>query len=1221
MIRRAILKVITLHGFVAVVASLPAHAALPLSDTPLFLTVSVTPNVVMTLDDSLSMSHAHVPDRLGHSSSGTNIASGRRYKSSHYNALYYDPSVTYSIPARGDGTTYSTSFTAAFVNGFDSGKGTVNLSNNYSVTFQYYPNVTSSTYTNTSNCPFLGTTATGTPIGGWSRNCQRVRNPSLDFSSGLQAAGVAAYYYLIWNQKPGTSQPTNCTGTTAQQKEDEDCYIKVDVGSNSDIAAGGVTAQKQNFANWFSFYRNRALATMSGAMNAVIGLQTNQIRLAWQTVNKNGCNGFTSGTTCQGYDSANHENRMRTLDALKSGSTTITHRKDYYDWLQRFDLSGSTPLRSTLKRAGDYYMTNGLNSPYAQEPYVTLGTELSCRKNFHILFTDGLWNSDDGANFGGNIDSTARAMPDGTNYSPQYPYKNTSSAPPSGMSYGNSLADIAFKYWATDLRTGGTMSNNLIPYIVDRSGTTAQQYWNPKNDPATWQHMVNYTIGLGLGAALTDPAWGGGTYAGDYAALAAGTKYWPSIDESPTLGNEPVGHVYDLWHAAINSRGQFFSVDNPVALQSALKNAFSSILNANPSAAALAANSTSLQTGTLVYQARFDSQDWHGQLLALPVSSGGAINVPQWDAATLIPTAASRNIHTFDGASGRSFVNCGSSLTTAQKTLLDTNSSGIVDNKCTDRLAWLRGDTSKEVRFSGGTFRNRSVSVLGDIINSDPRYVKSENDGYGGAAVTMPEKSSYDAFVASKANRTAMVYVGANDGMLHGFRADVGNAASGRELLAFIPAGVYANLSKLTDPAYTHRYFVDGAPNSGDAYLSGNWKTVLVGGLGAGGKSIYALDVSNPEGFSSSSVLWEYPNTTTTAADTGDLGYTYSQPQIARLHTGEWAVIFGNGFNSTSDKAFLYIVRLSDGTLIKKIPTNSATANGLSTPALYDSDNDKIIDAVYAGDLQGNLWKFDLTSSSSSGWGLANAGAPLFTARNTSNQAQPITVQPQIGSHLNGGVLIYFGTGRYLTGTDPANMEVQSFYGIWDKPTATGTVTRGQLQAQSIVAETTEFGFGLRETSQSTVDWGNKLGWYLDLISPSNVTAGERVVSNALLKLDRVIFSTLIPSTDPCVPGGGSWIMELETLTGGAPATAVFDLNNDNAFDNSDNLTSGNTASGIKSTVGITKTPIWLDDPSSTSGMAFKELSGTSGNIMTIKNKGQPSPGTAPTRVYWIQIL
>jgi type IV pilus assembly protein PilY1 len=1139
-----LLKAVALLGSMAA-SSISAQAAISLSETPLFLSVNVAPNVILTLDDSGSMAWGFMPDSKYFDYFPNGINPLKRFTSYPWNAQYYDPNTTYAIPTRTDGVSYNTSFTAARVNGFDSSKFSVNLSNSYQTLV---------------TCNTDGT------------SCSSFEWPT------------AAYYHLYYADKPSQSKPNNCNAT----REDEDCYVKVTVGSSDDIFSGTTAQKQQNFANWYSFYRSRALATMSAAMNAVTSLDTDQVRLAWHTLNNGGCNSF--GTSCKGYDNVEHENRMRTLDALKNGSSTTTHRTDFYNWVQRFQVGSGTPLRSALQRSGTYYTSSGVNSPYAEEPYTTLGEELSCRKNFNIVFTDGYWNSDAALNSdANNIDSTGTPLPDGKAYTSRAPYQDANHS---------SLADYAFYYWSTDLRTD--QDDEVPEYIVDRSGTATEQYWNPKNDPATWQHMVNFTIGLGLGSVLTNPAWGGDTYSGDYADLVSGNTSWPAT------GADAEGNVYDLWHAALNSRGQFFSADNPAAVSAAFQSVFDSILTATPSAAALAANSTSIQTGTMVYQARFDSSDWHGQLLAYSVNADGSIGNEQWDASELIPAHGSRNIYTWNGSTGKTFSNCNSSLSTAQKLALNTNSSGTVDSLCSTRLAWLRGDASNEAR-NGGAFRNRTVSVLGDVVNSDPAYVQTEDYGYASAGFS--EKNSYAAFVTGKASRTPMIYVGANDGMLHAFRADTGNTASGKEFFAYIPAGVYDKLSRLTDTAYDHTYYVDGPPNSGDAYWSGSWKTVLVGGLGAGGKSVYALDVSDPAGFGASDILWEY-------ADAADLGYTYSQPQIARLANGEWAAVFGNGYNSSSDQAFLYIVKLSDGTLIKKIAAGSATANGLSTPVLYDADSDGVTDAVYAGDLRGNLWKFDLSSTAASGWTIGNGGDPLFTATNDDDETQPITSQPAVGGHSSGGVLVYFGTGRYLTSTDPSDTSVQSFYAIWDNDSS-DTTSRSQLQQQTITAETTEFGFEVRETSNNTVDWaGGKRGWYMDLLPPSATASGERVVSRPLLKYDRVIFVTVLPSSDQCTAGGSSWIMELELITGGRTTLSAFDFDGDGDFDAGDALASGNVGSGVKSKVGITKTPTWLGG---SNGKDFKELSGTSGGIMSLGNRGATTSGTVE-RVFWQQI-
>jgi type IV pilus assembly protein PilY1 len=1255
---------------------LAAQAGLSLSETPLFLTSSTTSNVVLTIDDSGSMERGYVPDSIGDSTAKLNSA---LFTAASYNALYYNPRVSYAVPTRTDGVSYSTSFTAAYVNGFDTSKGSTNLGTSpFLPIYRCAPDTSSGscskttgsgstssrttvtrTYTGctvtfddrggskdrmaVSNCtPTMPSSGDGSPVEAdsstitvsntSSNNGSYVVSNSSSSGGGVRidlnttnqittdrtvnnvtftwtetttttSSPAAAYYHLYYSDKPGASRPASCTNSV----EDKNCYLLVVAGSADDIAIGGgdATLRKQNFANWYSFYRTRALATMSAAMSAVTSLGTNQVRLGWQTLNNGGCNSF--GTTCKGYDEVSRENRIRTLDANKSGSTTVTHRTDFYNWISRLDVGGGTPLRSAMQRSGEYFTLTGRDSPYAQEPYVTEGTELSCRRNFHVLMTDGLWNSDSGVNFGGNVDSTNKTLPDGTSYSARYPYRNPSTTPPSGMSYSNSLADIAFKYWSTDLRSN--LTNNLGPYVVDRSGTATDQYWSPRNNPATWQHMVNYTISFGLGSVLTDPEWGGSTFSGDYAALASGAKAWPPVDESPS--GDPEEHVYDLWHAAINSRGQFFNADDPVSISNAFKSVFSSILAANPSSAALAANSTSIQTGTLIYQAKFDSADWHGQLVAYNVNLDGSIGTTAWDAASKLPAASSRKVTTSTGTlgtgQGKDFKTCSSDLTNAQKDVLNKTPGNVVDNKCQDRLDWLRGDRSKEVA-NGGSYRSRVTSVLGDTINSDPVYVKNEDFGYAGSGI--PGASSYAAFVAAKASRTPMVYVGANDGMLHGFRADTGSTDSGRELMAHVPNAVFGKLNRLMDPGYTHTFFVDGSPSVGDAYLGSSWKTVLVSGLNAGGKGVFALDVSDPANHGPSKVLWEFTD--------ADLGNTYSQPQIGQLKSGQWVAIFGNGYNSaaSNEKAYLYVVNLETGAQIAKIQAGTtASTNGLSTPALIDVDNDKVIDYAYAGDLQGNLWKFDLRSMASASWTVAQ----LFQARNASNEVQPITVKPALSqptSQPSGGVMVLFGTGQYITSTDPSSTQVQSFYAIWDN--GAGLATRSQLQVQTIQAETSEFGYTLRQTSNSAVNYSTKRGWYMDLVVNGQSAVGERVVSNAIVRYDRVIFVTTLPSTDVCQPGGGSWLMELEAYTGSRTPVSVFNFNGDTFFNDSDKLTSGATASGVKSTVGIIKTPAWLEQGRS-SEFAVKEMSGSSGGIFSLQNR-KPAVAGAVRRVFWQQI-
>jgi type IV pilus assembly protein PilY1 len=1318
-------------GLVLAMISMVASAApLDLSNSPLFLLVTMPPNIVTTLDTSGSMTAAHTPDALD------SRVNTKRYKSATYNPMYYNPNVQYLTPFKFDGTKATTSFAAAHMNGFDPSKGTttssssacnpkgvtgkkyspVDLVDNYAATSDYglandsqscttadsgsltttFPPTTYSStcqvdfdnnsstdriyidsgcagiFTNlTSGRSLTVSGATGAASvrngtysvtsvdsssarinlgGAWSGSTDynNVANVTLAFTytpAPVTTSTNPAYYYLYYTDK-GVAKPGSCPSTPS--REDDACYVKVIVGATDDGykkpdgTAATAEEKKQNFANWYSFYRVRTLAMVSSADLAFWGMSSD-LRLAWQNLST--CNTFT-GSDCQGRSNTNYPNYIKEF----SGA----HRDDFFKWLFDIKTAGGTPLRIAAQRVGEYYKTGSVvNSPYAEFPQSSVGTEYSCRKNFHILMTDGEWNTtgESGLNTYGNLDNTAATLPDGKSFPvSKLPYTDSNS---------DSLSDVIFRYWATDLRTD--LDDDVPPFTPDvNSADPTAQYFNPKNDPATWQHVVTYTVGLGLTNQLTDPVWGGSTYAGDYPKLLDGTKSWPSTGTTQ-------GKVYDLWHGALNSRGKFFSVDNPEGLKNAFSNILTSISGQNSAAAAAAANSTSIQSGTVLYQAQFDPKNWSGHLFNFTITSNGTVQNldgeeglgagdANWDAgaflpgytATSVPAHTTRNIKTFNGTAGVDFL--WANLTTIQQTALKTSSAGVVGDNAIgqDRLDWLRGVTTKEARNVGGIFRNRLETVLGDIVNSDPTFSGSDNYGYASLPVSATEQSTYAAFVTGKSSRAPMIYAGANDGMLHAFRADTGNASSGRELFAYVPAAVYGNLSSLTETDYSHKYFVDGTPTISDAYLSGAWKTVLVGGLGKGGKAIYAMDISTPTAFANANVLWEYSGSTAVSADgsgvtdANGMGLTYSQPQIARLNNGTWAVIFGNGYNSQSERAFLYIVDLSTGALIKKIATDTTTSNGLSTARLYDQNNDKIIDYVYAGDLQGNLWKFDLSANNSDSWTLGNGGTPLFTARNSSDEAQPITAAPRIGGHASGGVLVYFGTGSYLSNNDPSDLTVQSMYAIWDRFLTPETLLRSNLVQQSITNVVSKgttktipsctdsptipgnecevtFNFDIREVSANTVDYSTERGWFLDFIPVSGTAEGERIIVSPLLKDERVIFLTVIPSNDPCTPGGVSWLMELDATSGGATTVSSFDFNNDGAFNAEDTLPSDATGAGVQLD-GMGKDVVWLENEN---GSAIKEISLHNSNIQSIPNccpTPPPSGGGDVHRLDWRQI-
>ncbi|MEQ1661149.1 MAG: PilC/PilY family type IV pilus protein [Thiobacillus sp.] len=1274
-------------------------APLNVAETPLFLTTNVAPNIIVTLDDSGSMAQAYSPDDPcgGVTANCPNFES-RYLKSAYYNPIYYNPKVTYRAPIDASGVALTTSFNKAWVNGYVQILPTI-APDFYDLATEYRPTarltLSSSTkshafmhhYTATtditkqvsytphadsglmvgvnsgSTAPYfvisdfsnqdgsasgsnpggnlLSVTVNGTAsnyVGTYTGTCNNSIDPSNNYEYLTQISGAtltlcfrdsntmygktvvvthkntgvpsaqpvtgadptAAYYYVYNAANAG------CSGTTAQRKLDNDCYTIQIVGSSSGAdrdGNGSISAaeadERQNFANWYSFYRTRNLATIASASLAFSAFDSTT-RVAFQALNT--CRGSTSSlvtTDCDGWEPS----ATAFGNAIKPFAGT--HKQNFYTWLLKLQTASATPLRQAMQRAGGYFQTTGEDSPY-DDDLTTAGTvtatagQTSCRKNFHILMTDGIWNG--GINTA--VNNADGALP-----------------APYGDSNSDSLADIAYYYWNTDLVDLPGNDNNLLPYIVEPNTSIAIQNSNPKNDPKTTQHMVNFTVGLGLTPFLESTSGGtltylGSTYSGSYGDLLSGAKTWPVAAANAD------GNVADLWHAALNSRGQFFSAESPDNLVDAFTAVKNAIQQATPSAAALAANSTSIQTGAQVYQAAFNSKDWSGDLIAFSIGTGGSVGSAAWNAASKLPISSLRQIFTIDGGNGVTFD--WASLNAAQKAYLNTDASGVTDTLGSSRLDWLRGVQTQEVVLTNGVvtsgvFRKRS-SVLGDIINSDPAYAFADDFGY--ATQVSTEASSYASYVANKATRTAAVFVGANDGMLHAFQADA-SANAGVELFAFVPNNVFANLSKLTDTGYAHKFYVDGGPTVGDAYLSSSWTTLLVGGLNGGGRSIYALNINNVTSPSSSMVRWEYTET--------DLGLTYSKPQIAKLNNGKWVAIFGNGYNSTAERAYLYVVDLADGTLVKKIAAGSATANGLSTPALHDTNNDKIMDFAYAGDLQGNLWKFDLTS-------FADQTTPQFVARNGSGQVQAITSQPVVGGHPNGNVLVYFGTGLYLQGTDPLDTNRQTFYAIWDNGLPITSIDRSELQAQTIDNQTSQTftlsdngtpadttdditqTSALRETSANTVDWTVMKGWYMDFDEPTS--NGERVVTQALLKHDRVIFLTLIPSTDTCNAGGVSWLMELDAVTGVRTAGSSFDFNNDGKFDSADNLTSNATASGVQTTVGITKPPAWF---TGTGGKDFKIMTGTTGGIQSLGNKGD-SPGGGGggggtlRRTYWIQI-
>jgi type IV pilus assembly protein PilY1 len=1080
---------------------------------PLTIQALGDPNIVLTFDDSGSMAWMAVPD--GRVNDGT-----WRRLAARWNQLAYNPFTLYEAPfdpVALDGTRLATTFTSATIYGFRPAGATENLSTNYQTHRSYQAINGAGNYGN-----------------GWAdMDGDRVKFP-------IERAYFYAFYTDLGpgNALPAPGQdpatftrntvaPASCGGATSFN--DEDCYVKVTVPVGS--------AHEQNFANWFSFYRTRNLLTASAANLAFYNLPQN-FRVTWQGLTT--CDDGFNSTSCNGFDGVNYSNLFRPL-------TDTGHRRTFFRWLSRVPHNGFTPLVQAMERAGQFYTQTGINSSIANQPGIALdgpGTAPTntCRPSYHIMMTDGLWNGGASGTFG-NVDGNSLTFGDGSTYTPQAPYSDTT---------GGTLADVAMHYWATDLQPG--LANNISRYYPDPADVS---FYNPRNDPANWQHMVNFTIGLGLGSILTGA--GGqpqylsspnpnrpslGTYLGSYPALANGTLAWPSA----TSGSNNT--VSDLWHAALNSRGFFFSADNSQTMKKAFDE-ISSRIGAAQITSGQAGN-TSARTGgndNLSIRLSYDPSTWTSKLDAYKVRADGSLSALAWTTDTTLVNNSGRNIFSWNtvGSNGVPFT--WSDLTAAQKTAWFKDDETLFN--------WVIGDRTNEVAVAPAfpKFRKRE-KLLADIINSDVIVSGKVDFGYGSIAGTIG--SSYKNFVTSK---QTLVYAGANGGMLHAFNKD------GREVFAYVPSSVGPRLQKLAEDPYVHENYVDGPLALWDYYRSG-WRSILVGGLAGGGKTVFGLDVTNVQKgtpFSSADVLFEINDP--------ELGYSFSRPIVARQPNGEWVAIFGNGYGGASSKAILFVYNLSTKTLTK-IDTGEGTAaapNGLGSPVGLSLQTGTI-NAAYVGDYQGNLWRFNVSSTGT--WSIAHGGAPFFVAKDSGGKRQPITAAPTLIKHPAGGTMVIFGTGKFFETQDRAELHVQSMYGLRDIGNAK-IPSRASLVAQTITAGNNSTA-NFRALSNNAVDYTAKAGWYLDLNSADGgVATGEKVVASPIQLNDGtteyIFFNTFIPSRSTCEGIGSGYFMFANAFTGGLSSSKI-DINNDgdvNALD----LVGGKPAAAVRQSTGSLSSP------------------------------------------------
>ena len=1070
-----------------------------LATAPLFLSTIVEPNVFFTIDDSGSMDWGPM---VANGTAGLATTGGlpiidgedRAYYAHSFTRLY-DGSRFVLPPADGTRADWDLGWVARTHHG--------NL--NY-----YNPAVT---YT-----PWPGTNADGSPMFTDADPTNALHDP---FNTGGESVDLTQSY----NITPGDADDIFDRNIAVNNfwiavyfewdDTDSDGVIEQSDGRTRIVIPVDRPAEMQNFANWFQYHRTRINAT-----KAIIGTTINNT-----DASRMGMRLFNDG-------------QLKDVETMSDKDKKRDLLKDFYN----YDIPAQgTPMRRALRDTGYYFDDTGGGAPILS---AVNGGE--CQQNFNILMGDGFWNGgnpsvnnrdiDGGA---GNtiFDGNALESNDGGNYAD---------------GHSNTLADVAMYNYERDLR--GDLAN-LVP-------TT------PNIDEADHQHLVTYAIAFGITGTLdpNNPA---------HDPLSGSFPGWPDPDDGDAE------KVDDMWHAAYNGRGKYFSAQQPDELEIALSAAIADIAERTATSSAVAFSSAKLTTDTTVYLAEFNSNRWQGDLFAYKIDpdTGDLAASADWSAGSELLsrniTADPREILTYNGTAGVAFQ--WANLSTTQKDDLKTSPTGVIDPDPSEttgkaRLAYLRGDRTNE---GAGFFFRERLSILGDLVNSGPVYVGKPALNWPDAAPFPSGTSSYSEYKNNSpaTTRDGMVYAAANDGMLHGFAE-----ADGVEKIAYIPNSIFATgigqgMHYLTDPNYGHKYYNDLTPTVSDVYADlgtgTEWQTILIGGLRGGGRGIYALNVNDPNDFSEANaadlVVWEF-----TSSDDANLGYTYSQPQIAMANNGQWVAIFGNGYNDLGDgEAKLFILDIEagvDGTWAagdyKVITTGSGSAadrNGLATPRLADIDGNGTVDRVYAGDLKGQMWTFDMDDASPVFWTIPGS-APLFTTVG----GLPITSKPVLAKHPTEpdsgtnypNVMVFFGSGQYLTNADKSTTDLNYFYGVWDQ--GSNSLTNGDLVRQNYDNTYDPY----RVLTNNPVNYaGGDDGWYFDLRD-----TGERSVVAPAVRGDLVLFNTFVPESDPCSSGGYGWRFAVDLATGGSPLEAASDTNGDGVIDANDAVNNGTDDAFIAAT-------------------------------------------------------
>lgn len=1117
------------------------------------------PNLMFILDDSGSMAWDYTGDEVANgtkmckSSTGSFTracdASSNGYSgydtpfmAYQFNKQFYNPNIVYDPPVNYDGTSFgSKTFSSAWLDPFVK-KTTVNLTSNYNEI--YWCKSTSPTtaqLTDPNSCRRNGIN-NGNPF-----NYVNNSYPDITYKNAVVRPSKPHYFevlpeefcdvngnncsssksastpypsYVRWcNSKtdatdtsgiPITGKFTNANGTFPKCQFSFDdssstTYTYPRFGLLQRVEVG--SDQEVNFSNWFSYYRTRMNSMKTATSLAFQRLSDNK-RIGFITIN--------AGNTTEKF--------------LPVGEFNAAQKQKFYTTLFGRVPSGSTYLREALSRVGRYYsgfkdgfMITG--SGANKDPI-----QYSCQKNFALLSTDGYWNGSNGYDINGtNLGQVSN--PDGTDSGWS---KRSEGAYDGGLELnkpvGGSLSDVAMYYYSTPLRKLRPTNSDGVNVNTDNVPTTS-------DDKNSAMHMNTYTISLGLNGLMN--------YSKDYYTsgknkdfenikngVVNGCSWTTGICNWPTPVADSASALDDVWHASVNGRGRYFSAQNPKDVVDGLNSALSNMDGQTSAAAAAATSSPNITQGEdSLFSSTYRTVSWYGDLMSYKINTttGSVGTNSVWSAKELLQKkditkrvvyfldAKNKKVDDFtpekikSSAYSQYFDGKGSSLSQSIDGSLSGNSKAMA-NDSTNLINYLKGYTTfdKGVNSTDPLYRKREW-ILGDFVNSPATYVGKRRYKW--------TDSGYMAYNLEASAKQKMVYIGGNDGMLHAFNAD-----TGEEVWALVPGQSMPNMYKLADYQYdqNHLNFVDGQITVMDAFIQNRWRTVLISGLGGGGKGYFALDITDPL---KPSYLFEMCSDSNICSITdSDLGYTFGAPIITkRNYDGQWVAYMSNGYDSNNGKGIIYEVSLD--TLTKRnisMPTSASYANqvGLSKINGYypNFDSENKTDTLFAGGLNGNIYRVDVTKDSP-------AITTVGKAVDGSGVPQPITTKIELGKYKE-QLILFVATGKYLSPVDNSSTQTQSVYGIKD-----GTIEYGTLRNRSdIVKQSVIPGATSMQGSTKTVDYSNDIGWMLDLTGKS----GERVNVDPALAVGTLNILSNIPATSTCTAGGTAWYYQIDFTTGGA---------------------------------------------------------------------------------------